>query len=314
MIANNKELGDEPAVAAMLLPLGADRWTTYSSKNPIPDQMHTALVHADPSAADLVESVQAMSERAQTGFLFGGLTSGNGDLGQQICSGQSMNTSMSGVAFDGSVRLLSRVTQGCSPLAPEHIVTEASENYVHLLDDEPALDVLLRDLNVEESIRESRDPEKLLAALSGQRLANGLLVGLSDSMQDRNMGFGDYLVRNLIGIDPENRLIAIGAEPSAGDRLVFCTRDKEAARADLIRMCTELRDEVESESLNVLGAHYVSCLARGHSLFGSVGAEAALLTHNLGNIPLLGFFANGEIARERLYAHTGVLTLFVETK
>ncbi len=153
VIANNKELGDEPAVAAMLLPLGADRWTTYSSKNPIPDQMHTALVHADPSAADLVESVQAMSERAQTGFLFGGLTSGNGDLGQQICSGQSMNTSMSGVAFDGSVRLLSRVTQGCSPLAPEHIVTEASENYVHLLDDEPALDVLLRDLNVEESIR-----------------------------------------------------------------------------------------------------------------------------------------------------------------
>ncbi|MGB7297936.1 MAG: FIST C-terminal domain-containing protein, partial [Burkholderiaceae bacterium] len=118
--------------------------------------------------------------------------------------------------------------------------------------------------------------------------------------------------RNLIGIDPQSRLIAIGAEPADGDRLVFCTRDREAARTDLIRVCTELRDEVESESLSIRGAHFVSCVARGESLFGAVGAETALLRHNLGDVPTIGFYANGEIARERVYAYTGVLTLFVE--
>lgn len=314
VIANNEELGDEPALAAMLLDLDPGSWATFSVNKPIANDMHTALVHADPSAHDIIEAVQALSSRTQTGFLFGGLTSGNNaGLGEQVSDGISLTSGMSGVAFDERVRLLSRVTQGCSPLAAEHVVTQATDNYVHELDNQPALDVLLKDLGVDENIRQSRDPDQLLAALPAERLSNGLLVGLNEKIQDRNMGFGDYLVRNLIGIDPDSRLIAIGAEPTAGDRLVFCTRDKEAARADLIRMCTELRDEVESENLNILGAHYVSCLARGEALFDSVGAEAALLTHNLGDVPVIGFFANGEIARERLYAHTGVLTLFVAT-
>jgi small ligand-binding sensory domain FIST len=313
VIVNNEELGGEPVLAAMLLNIEPGSWSPFSSNNPISSEMHTALVHADPGVQDIVEAVQGLSDRTQTGFLFGGLTSGNNNgLGEQICDGQSLTSGLSGVAFDERVRLLSRVTQGCSPLAAEHVVTQATDNYVHELDNEPALDVLLRDLGVDEKVRESRDPDQLLAALPSERLSNGLLVGLNETIQDRSMGFGDYLVRNLIGIDPDNRLIAVGAEPATGDRLVFCTRDKEAARADLIRMCTELRDEVESDGLTILGAHYVSCLARGQALFESIGAEASLLTHNLGDVPVIGFFANGEIARERLYAHTGVLTLFVQ--
>ena len=55
---------------------------------------------------------------------------------------------------------------------------------------------------------------------------------------------------------------------------------------------------------------YVSCVARGAALFGDPGVETALIRETLGEFPLVGFFANGEISRDRLYGHTGVLTLF----
>ena len=95
-----------------------------------------------------------------------------------------------------------------------------------------------------------------------------------------------------------------------GDRVVVCTRDAKAARADLVRICTELRDELETDGLAVRGAVYVSCVARGRSLFGSPSAEVALIQSQLGEFPMVGFFANGEIANHQLYGYTGVLTLF----
>jgi len=92
---------------------------------------------------------------------------------------------------------------------------------------------------------------------------------------------------------------------------VFCGRDARSARADLVRICTELREDLESEGLKPRGVHYVSCLARGRHLFGASGTELGLISHNLGDIPLLGFFANGEIADNQLHSYTGVLTVFV---
>ena len=103
----------------------------------------------------------------------------------------------------------------------------------------------------------------------------------------------------------------MAALPREGDRVVFCTRDAKAARADLVRVCTELRDDIETDGLEIRGGLYVSCVARGRSLFGSASAEVGLIQAQLGEFPLVGFFANGEIAQQRLYGYTGVLTLFV---
>jgi small ligand-binding sensory domain FIST len=127
----------------------------------------------------------------------------------------------------------------------------------------------------------------------------------------RGFGFADYRVRNVVGIDPLNRLVAIAEQPEVGERLIFCTRDARAARRDLIRMTTELREEIESEGHTIRGGIYVSCVARGEALFGDAGHEMALIEANLGAFPLVGFYANGEIARDTLYGYTGVLTLFI---
>ena len=149
----------------------------------------------------------------------------------------------------------------------------------------------------------------------------------------RHGAFGsDTRVRNLVGLDPSRRGIAIGENAAPGLQLTFCTRNTEAARRDLMRICAEIRDEVEPETVTALhamassaaagpvsepplptgiaGAIYVSCSGRGGPHFGAPSAELALVRRALGDVPLTGFFAAGEIARHHLYGYTGVLTVF----
>jgi small ligand-binding sensory domain FIST len=121
-------------------------------------------------------------------------------------------------------------------------------------------------------------------------------------------------VRHIIGLDPVRRGVAVAEYLAEGERLTFCERNPDAARADVLRMCAELRDELESPTRGVpqtmLGAVYVSCAGRGGPHFGSPSAELQLVRRALGDVPLVGFFAGGEIAHQHLYSYTGVLTVF----
>ncbi|MHB8951301.1 MAG: FIST C-terminal domain-containing protein, partial [Rhodoferax sp.] len=118
---------------------------------------------------------------------------------------------------------------------------------------------------------------------------------------------------------------------AAGMQLVFCERNAQAAKADLMRICAEIREELEPEELElaavtalhaseaeaaphpargIAGAIYVSCAGRGGPHFGGASAELQIIRRALGDVPLVGFFAGGEIARNHLYGYTGVLTVF----
>lgn len=319
--ATGVEYFDEPALALMLLDLPADDLRVFSGRKGLPRAgarddgqafvPHTAMIHVDPDLADLGDLVEDLADRIETGYLFGGIVSGGDETAPPQLAGEIVAGGLSGVLFSDRVRLLSRVTQGCSPLAREHVISDCVSHYIKTLDGQPALDVMLDDLGVRAEARQSRDGDEILRALPRDRLRRGLLVGLAPSDRPSGMGFGDYLVRNLVGIDPQNRLLAVAAQPERGERVVFCTRDQQAARADLIRICTELREEIEGDDLTVRGGVYFSCVARGESLFGSQGAELDIIRHNLGDVPLIGMYGNGEIARNRVYGYTGVLTLFV---
>ncbi len=110
----------------------------------------------------------------------------------------------------------------------------------------------------------------------------------------------------------------------SGAQLAFCARNAQAARRDLVRICTELREEVEADATAPVGAHagegearriagaiYISCAGRGGPHFGAPSAELKIVQRALGDVPLVGFFASGEIARHHLYGYTGVLTAFI---
>lgn len=322
IVATGVEYDDEPAIAVMLCDLPDDGFRVFSGAQPPPPAgartaggalaAQTALVHADPATPDLAELVEDMAVKVASGMLFGGIASGRVEPLPQIAD-RVVAGGLSGVVFSSEVDLRMRVTQGCSPLAGEHVISACSSNLIRTLDGQPALDVLLADLGVAEASRTSRDGAALMRAMPAERVRAGLFVGLAGgdaSSRGPKRGFGDYLVRNLVGIDPHNRLVAIAALPQEGDRAVFCTRDARAARADLVRACTELRDDLETDGLAIRGGVYVSCVARGRSLFGSASDETKLLHAQLGEFPLVGFFANGEIANHRLHGYTGVLTVF----
>lgn len=324
VMAGEQEYQDHAALVLMLATLPAGSFRVFSGKDPISRRAASAsslasgvLVHADPAQTDLAEMLTDITRRFGQASVFGGVVSGDLEQPPQFAN-SLVHGGVSGVVFDQRVGIQSRMSQGCAPLGTEHRVTGCAGQYLRTLDGEPALDVMLRDLGVDEQARRSRDGDALLRALPAGRLRNGLLVGLAADAKPkagagfsaRRIGLSDYRVRNIIGIDPENRIVAIADDLSEGDKAVFCTRDQTSARNDLIRICTELREELESEGLQVCGALYYSCVARGQNLFGQSGAELSIIRHNLGDIPVAGFFANGEISGANLYAYTGVLTLF----
>ncbi|OYU98198.1 MAG: hypothetical protein CFE45_17400 [Burkholderiales bacterium PBB5] len=121
-------------------------------------------------------------------------------------------------------------------------------------------------------------------------------------------------MRNLIGIDPTRQGVAVAEVVAIGQQLAFCRRDVDAARRDLVRICAELREELDGDgsgpARQVAGAVYVSCVGRGGPHFGAPSAELQIVQHALGEVPLVGFFAGGEIARHHLVGYTGVLTVF----
>jgi small ligand-binding sensory domain FIST len=321
--ASGVEYFDEPALSVMLAELPVGEFRVFSGARPLGAfAAHTAQVHADPGTPDLAELVADMSERTATGYLFGGLASARTrtlHIADAVLQG-----GLSGVAFSSRVALVSRVTQGCQPVGRARSVTESAGNVITRLDGEPALDCLLADLGVE-----GREPREVLPQL------RQTLVGLSDPAEraddagsPRRGAFGpDTRVRHLIGLDPGRGGIAIGDSAPEGLRLAFCQRHTEAARRDLVRICAEIREELSPDELpmaatlpagstpeatesSIAGAVYVSCSGRGGPHFGAPSAELQIVRRALGDVPLAGFFAAGEIARHHLYGYTGVLTVF----
>jgi small ligand-binding sensory domain FIST len=344
--AYNVEYWNEPALAVMLCDLPPDQYRVFSGVAPLGlgFAADSALVHADASTPDLSELVAEMAERTDSGYLFGGLASsrtqsvqfavgGNGNMRGQGAAGGVFSGGLSGVAFGAEVPLVSRITQGCLPLAPAHVITACDQHVLLTLDGEPALDVLERDLGI--VLQQATGPA-LEAAIG---VVRSVLVGLSDADsiavgRTGHLG-GDVLVRHILGLDTARGALAIAAPASPGMRLTFCKRNAKAARADLTRICTEIRAQLEPEDLSLEAAHhwaqpdadprslptphparrmvgavYISCAGRGGPHFGSDSAELHIVRRALGEVPLVGFFAGGEIAHNRLYGYTGVLTVF----
>jgi small ligand-binding sensory domain FIST len=339
--SNNVEYMDEPALALMLLELPSDQYRVFSGVAPLGlvFQAHSALVHADAHLPDVAELIAELSQRTDSGYVFGGLVSGHGEAVQFAVAadgtvkGQGKSSGvfsggLSGVAFGPEVAMVSRVTQGCLPIHKAHRVTGAERNVVLALDGESALQVMLRELDVTLD-----EPREALAAV------RTTLVGLTDSaMADapptvtRTGNFGpDVLVRHIIGLDPGRSGVAVAAEVTEGMELAFCQRNVQAARADLMRICAEIREELEPQeqaleiasalaqseaeaaphpARSIAGAIYVSCVGRGGGHFGAPSAELQIIRRALGDVPLVGFFADGEIARHHIYGYTGVLTVF----
>ena len=250
---------------------------------------HFGVVHGDPRNGNTPELITRLADQLPGGYLVGGLTSSRNEE-PQIANG-IVQGGLSGVVFSEHVKVVTGLTQGCSPIAGKHVITECERNIIAQIDDRPALDVFYEDIGE-------------ILARDLNRTAGYIFAGLPLPDSDS----GDYLVRNLIGVDTKNKLLAIGDLIEPGQTLQFCRRDGRSAWEDLQRMLDDLKARIDTPPR---GGLYYSCLGRGQNLFGNDSEELRAIRNTLGDFPIVGFFANGEISNNRLYGYTGVLTLFL---
>jgi small ligand-binding sensory domain FIST len=246
------------------------------------------VVHADPENAEAPRLLQSLAAEG-AGFIVGGLTSSRGALYQ--IAGRVTGGGVSGVLFAPGIAVATGQTQGCAPAGPVHTVTDAVENVVVALDGRKPIEVLKEDLGI-----------KSTRALQGQ------IGSVHAAFPIEGSDTGDYAVRTLVGADPVRGWLAVGGPVAAGDRIMFVRRDPKSAESDLVRMVESLKRRVGGRPKAGL---YISCIARGMSMFGREGREIGLIREQLGDFPLAGFYAGGEISNARLYGYTGVLVLFL---
>lgn len=337
VLATGVEYMEEPALAVMVCNLPPADFRLFHGRQPLPAfaaglpthggwRTHTAQVHADARSPELAELIAELAARTDTGYLFGGLSAGRhgsphlawspgasteSGPGSEWASSGVWHGGLSGVAFSPGVRLVSRVSQGCTPVGPRRVVTRAERNVVYELDGRPALSCLLQDLGMTATTASEGWQRQALPKV------RATLAGVTDAGSDllehgRHFG-ADTRVRHLIGLAPGRQGVALADNIEEGMQLAFCQRHQQAARQDLVRACAEVREEFDPDEhpgREAVGAIYVSCAGRGGAQFGGLNAEMELVSHALGNLPIVGFFAGGEVARHHLYGYTGVLTVF----
>ena len=177
--------------------------------------------------------------------------------------------------FSPDVTVVTTLTQGCQPMSRPHTVSRSTNNLIFELDDRPALNVLLGAFGV--------DSVLALRGLAGDVHA-ALPVAGSDT--------ADYVVRNLVGVDEDHGVIAIGAPVQDGEPIMFVQRDSQAAENDLRQSFEKLKSRSGTDQRRAL--HF--CVARGPNMFGRQNAELELIRDIFGGIPLVGLYANGEIS------------------
>jgi small ligand-binding sensory domain FIST len=264
---------------------------------PLSDQPHFVLL-ADPFSAKINDLLQGLDYAYAGASKVGGLASsgaigGNSGL---FCDDRFYREGTVGVALSGNLVLETIVAQGCRPIGEVYWVTEGERNILLGLQEQDCLDKdstggcatqrlpleVLRDL-----IQTLSEDDRELAQHS-------LFVGVAQSEFKQDLEQGDFLIRNLLGVDPRVGAIAIGDRIRPGQRIQFHLRDAETSADDLEVLLQRYQKEAGSRSSPV-GALMFSCLGRGEALYGEPNFDSQLFREYLDDVPLSGFFCNGEI-------------------
>ena len=233
--------------------------------------------------------------------ILGAIASGATAPGQTVLAAgdQFATEGAAGVSLRGALEVETIVAQGCRPIGAPMFVTSGTDNVISGLDGRPPMEIL-------QELFEAGDTRERALLQSSLSLGIQMEAGRSDYSQ------GDFLVRNLVGVDEERGAIAVANEIEPNLVVQFHLRDAHTASEDLelaLRNHTQLRDRVR-------GALLFSCLGRGEGLYGVADHDTGLLRSQLGPIPVAGFFGNGEIGpvagRTHLHAYTSVFGLLCE--
>jgi len=275
---NDFEIYDQPAIAVLLCQFNDNAWRTFAC-NPEKPQL-AELEQNFTTSFGIIHAdpnnpdTPTMIEHAQS-LAANAPLSGGLTLSQTQplqIAGNRIYDGVSGVLFDDSIPVLTDITQACAPIGEYHEVTAAEENCIVSLDN-----------------------QFILAGVAVDNVAPSLNA---------------CLVRDLLTFNENENTLTLSANISVGDKLLFCSRDGNKASIDLDQMLERIRDK--KNGAKPLGAIYQNSINRGKHLFGANSQELKRIQASLGDVPLIGSFAAGEIYHGQTHSHSGVLTVFLE--
>jgi len=283
----------------------AQAWSDLTGVSP--DQDPDFIVMADPYFSKVNDFLEGLDFAYPKATKVGGIASAMA-MGMQtglfFHSPEQSETSLIregivGVALSGNIKVDTIVAQGCRPIGPLYQILESDNNVITEMaevDDngtqqgQPPLQAL------REVVNELSPEDQQLAQHS-------LFLGIARDEFKMALQQGDFLIRNLLGVDPKVGAIAVGDKPRPGQRIQFHLRDGNTSAEDLDLLLQTYQEQADSSL--PMGALLFSCLGRGKELYGKPNFDSTLFLDSMNQIPLGGFFCNGEIGPvgDRTFLH-----------
>ena len=265
-------------------------WTEIIGVSPA-DNPHFLLM-ADPFASGMNDLLQGLDFAYPDSVKLGGLAgieSINRSCGL-FCGQQLYRQGVIGVALAGDITIDAVVAQGCRPIGPTFRVVEGDRNVVTKV----AAEVTQPEADEQTPLEALQELFQDLDETDRQLAQESLFIGLAQSSFKQSLGQGDFLIRNLVGVDPKVGAIAIADRIRPGQRIQFHLRDALTAKEELVALLKTYQLE-NQERIPPSGALLFACNGRGTSLFDEPNCDTELFSQQLGPVPLGGFFCNGEI-------------------
>jgi small ligand-binding sensory domain FIST len=294
-----------------------DRWVNLLGVDPA--QNPHFIVLADAMSARINDFIQGMDYAYPQSVKIGGQTAGISALGGSglFCKGRLYREGIVGVALSGNVVVETIVAQGCRPVGPLLRVAEADRHVllqVEAHDEGDRWETATVDTKVQTALEALHRALDNLSDADRAMAQNALSIGIVRDAFKVNLEAGDFLIRNLIGVDPRIGAIAVGDRIRPGQRVQFHLRDAETSAEDLKALLSRYREQAVQQQTPPVGALLFDCLGRGEQFYDQANFDTHLFQHYLGPMPVSGFFCQGEIGpiggTTFLHGYTAAFGLF----
>ena len=244
------------------------------------------LILADPFSMQGEQLLMGLDYAFPRSAKIGGLASGAHQQGGNALylGDETYNEGVVGVAFEGDVRIDTVVAQGCRPIGDLMHITASSRNILLEVDGRTPFEAL------KEIFMELSDRDRELAQHS-------LFLGVVMDELNDDPKLGDFLIRNIVGVDAQRGALAVGEMLKEGQTVQFHLRDAQTSSQDLSAMLDQYVSEMPEGGQDEAGALLFQCLGRGSYLYGRPDHDTSMFTDMVGAVPLTGFFCNGEIGQ-----------------
>ncbi|MDB2682788.1 FIST C-terminal domain-containing protein [Alphaproteobacteria bacterium] len=333
---SNKMRVDEPAIAAMVGTFPGDQFEVFAADDHSDLELwlehHNAMMvlsHAHPGyERDIHEGLTRLEEKTN-GFCIGGISTCRPEympepfeadaVAEDKRGGVNTEGGIDGVAFRDDVPVVMGLSQGCSIIGGAHVISRGEENIIYEFESGLPQEVFEEDLRQMAIEKIGKDPNEIVtkAGHIPQEFEHVFSGEVLAAFPLRHSDTGEYLVRNIMGLGEDGSMM-VGRSVMAGERVMFVHRDDHTVQSDLSTMLIDLRKRIEKDhgsfeaGYTIKGGIFVSCSARALNEDHKPNhTEMELIKDILGEFPLCGFYAGGEIKGTRLFGYTGILTLFL---